>query len=203
MKRIAAPKIKYWGTEVKDPFNLKITREGLPPDWLLSELMLHIINLCFDAYEKVSARMLLDCVLSQNYAARIDSFFNDTYTISYRKGQVIYHEWVKSLTPEERAAWDPDTYFKKRDASIPQYQVMIDVGNFILGEYRHLPVVPRVTTDLAFQGFLLDTLNSPDFASLCKNTALLVPTMTFEQKLDEELDHEALHHRLMVQLGHA
>src|SRR5690606_6929502 len=179
-----------------DPYNLKITRAELPPDWLLSELLFHTINLCADAYGAVSARMLLDCVLSQNYADRIDSFFNDTYTISYRKGQVINHEFVKSLTPEERSRPDIGAYLKKRNDSIPQYETFIDVGNFILGEYRHLPIVPRTTTDLAFQGFLFNALNSPDFASLCKNTALLVPTMTFEQKLDEELDHEALHHRL-------
>lgn len=203
MKRIAAPKIKYWGTEVENPFNLKITRVELPPDWLLSELLLHTINLCLDAHGVVSARMLLDSVLTQYSEPEADTFFNWAYAAAQSKNAVINHEFVKSLTPEERKIPDAGAYLKKRNEIIPQYQTFIDIGNFILGEYRHLPVGPRVTTDLALQGFMLNTLNGPDFAPLCKNTALLVPSMTFEQKLDEELDHEALYNRLMVQLGHA
>ena len=203
MKRIPAPEIKYWEPLPKGDKKRAIRKEW-PSQWLLSELLLHTINLCLDAYEAISARMLLDNLLSiQEYDSGSDTFFNRTYAIAYDKSRVVNHEFVKSLTPEERNIPDPDAYFKKRNDSIPQYQTFIDVGNFILGEYRHLPVEIRAVTDLAFQGFLFNALNSPDFASLCKSAALLVPAMTFEQKLDVELDHEALHNRLMVQLGHA
>lgn len=125
MKRIPAPEIKRW-EPLPEGDERRVIRKEWPPHWLLSELLFHTINLCLDAYEKISARMLLDCVLSiQDYESGTYTCFNKTYSIAYDKSRVINHEWVKSLTPEERAIPDPDAYFKKRNDSIPQYQVLL------------------------------------------------------------------------------
>lgn len=202
MKRIPAPKVKR--REPLDGDTKRVIRENLPPHWLLCELLFHIATLCNDVYENVSARMLLDSVLSlRESETNADTFFNETYRMASRKYQVVNYEFLKTIRAPEREAWlsNPESYFEKRDNLIPQYGIFIDVGNFLFLEYRHVPPELRGVIDCAFAGFIFNTLNSPDFASLCKDTALLVPTMTIEQRLDVALDHEALYNRLLVQLG--
>ena len=215
MKRLFAPVVQRYEKE-SSGYHSRIIRESYPPHWLLSELLLHITSLCVSVHGKTSAGLLLNLVLSIPKGMPLkansggDTLFNRTYTIGYDKYQGLYNEYEKTVSAEERAAWSKmsvidgiDASLKKRDESIPQYQNYIDIGNFFFGEYRHLPDELRTVTDLAFSGFIYTTLNSPDFPSLCKNKDLDVSAMTFEQKLDAELDHEAFYNALLVKLGHA
>lgn len=205
--------IRIEGLEDDDPVGQRVIREELPPYWLLGELMFHTVHLCADAYGSVSARMLLDAALSAPRGADLkaavepDTFFKRTYTISYHKNEDILYKSIEAVPEEERGAWDngiegADAYLEWRDKTLPHYKVLLDGGNFFIGDYRHLPDDLRAVIDNAFSGFVFNALNGPDFASLCK-TKNPGAAMTFEQKLDEPLDHEALYHRLLAQLGHA
>ena len=148
--------------------------------------------------------MLLNNVLSMRDAeTNKDALFNRTYTISYKKNQELYMKWEKTIPKETRDIWRGDTHMTMRNEAVPQYQVGVEAGNFLLSEYCHLPADLRAVTDLAFQGFLFSALNDLDFGSLCKDKGLDVSALTLEQKLDVELDHEALYARLLTQLGHA
>lgn len=198
VKRLPEPEIKRFYASPENPYDLRVMRKELPPHWLLSELLFHTITICLDAYERVSARMLLDSVLSMQDAEKNkDAFFGLTYTISYKKDKELHDKF------EEKFACYPGEYLRVRNEAIPQYQIGVDAGNFLLDEYRHLPGDLRVMIDFAFSGFIFNAVNSPDFLDLCKNKDVDISSMTFEQKLNEELDYEALHNRLMVQLGHA
>lgn len=215
MRRVAAPDIKrIEGYE--DEKSLKIVRQYHPSHWLLSEFLFHLIILCLEAYEKVSARMLLGVGSVVPTETDLDIAFqkNTPFTRTYRNGadrnQALYNEWEKNVSDEEKASWEKmsagdraTAYLKRRDDDVPQYQVFIDVGKFLFGEYRHLADDLRAVIDLAFSGFIFTALNSPDFPSLCKSKNLDVSAMTFDQKLDAELDHEAFYNALLARLGHA
>jgi len=217
MKRFPEPRVRRTeGYDDDDPIGLRIIREELPLHWLLSELLFHTVMLCADVYEKVSARILLDAALSaprganRKAAMEADTFFNRTYGVSYDKNEVILGEFLDNASEEEKAAWermdsveDADSYLIARNKRLPHYGVLLEGGNFFIGDYRHLSKELRAVTNFAFSGFLFHALNSPHFASLCKDKSLNASTMTFEQKLDTDLDHEALYNRLMIQLGHA
>lgn len=216
MKRFPAPPIRHsegHGT----PYDLKIVRKDPPPHWLLSELLLHTANLCLHAYGEVSARMLLDAALSvprggdlKSILYRQDTFYSTAYAAAFNNNQRLHDGFMKAVPEEERASWERmpvvdriAAYLKRRNDSLPQYGEFIAVGKFLSGEYRHLPDDLRAMTDLVFQGFLFNALNNADFAALCKNKNVAAAPMTFEQKLDEELDREALYNCLLSQLGHA
>ena len=210
MKRIPAPAIKH--SERLNHYEVKVIREEYPPHWLLSELLFHTITLCLDAYGKISARMLLDCVLTlRDHILEIETFFNVTYLTAYEENETILAQYMATVPKEVRAGWDNmSTYddvlaFKKNlDDDMPRYQTFVGVGKYLLGEYSSLPDDLRTMTDLAFYGFIFTALNGPGFVALCKDKSLNTSAaMTFEQKLDAELDHEALYHRLLTQLGHA
>lgn len=209
MKRLPEPDIKH--AERLNLYDLQIIREDYPSDWLLSELLFNIITLCHDAYGRTSAQMLLDSVLTlRDHKTEIETFFNVAYLTAYEKNETVLAQYMATVSKEVRAAWDNmstwddvQAFKKTLDDDMPRYQMFVGVGQFLRGEYSSLPKDLRTMTDLAFYGFIFTAVNGPDFAALCKNKGIDAAAMTFEQKLNEELDHEALHHRLMVQLGHA
>lgn len=201
MKRVAAPEIVNYHKAPRKLSGVSPVRKELPPRWLLAELLFHTIKISLDAYEKITARMLLDNVLSmRDGETNKDAFFNWTYSISYNKSGALHDKFMESVSKEE---WDTRDYLEIRNERFPEYQVGVDAGNFLLGEYYYLLHELRAVIDFAFSGFMFNAVSGPDFAALCKNKKVDAATMALEQKLEEELDHEALYNRLLSQLGHA
>lgn len=78
-------------------------------------------------------------------------------------------------------------YMKRQDEGLPHYKILLEGGNFFIGDYRHLPDDLRTVTDFTFSGFLFPALNSTDFAALCKDKNLGAFTLTFEQRWTKSL----------------
>lgn len=212
LKRLPEPKIlAIKNLENADYLPVKTIRESLPPQWLLSELLFNTIVLCQEAHGTVTARMLLDSVATMyGYEGREETFFNIAYLAAWTKNRSQYLEFEKTLSPEQEAAWDKldvsaraEEYLKWRREGLPQYETWNQAGKFLVEDYHlHLPRDLRSVIDCAFAGFIFNAVNGTEFGALCKDKALDVSGMTIEQRLDVELDHEALYNRLLVQLGH-
>lgn len=201
--------------------NLAVAQKGTCPlehitHELMPKLAFHAIAFCERAYGKVTGRLLFDIVVSIPYGSNLplektkDTFFNKTHTINYLKGRKQIEEFENLISDEEQAAWDKleaedhaAAYLAKRADTIPDFERSCVTTKFLVDEYEPLTGGIRVATDLAFSGFLMTAVNDPNFSSLCKVKDIDPSSMTFEQKMDTELDHEALYRYLQDKLGGA
>lgn len=95
---------------------------------------------------------------------------------------------------------DPQAYFDGLCKALPEVAHQGNINGF-LKEYFDLDKDHRVSTALAFLGLLFVGLHDTAFASLCKNKHLDASAMTFEQKMNEPLDPEALYTYLQGKLN--
>lgn len=130
---------------------------------------------------------------SFNAVARVATEFTHQCECSWR---------TRNPEQESNLRHNPDAYFESRLKDVPEIEPHNRINQFI-EEYVELDRNVRTVIDAARYGLLFIAVNDPNFTTLCKNKDIDTSSMTFEQKMDEELDHEALYRYLQDKLGTA
>lgn len=183
--------------------------EGKQPGQILRDLLRHSINMLLIARQPISAHQICTFINSvwpihDRKLGLENTAFNETVRLLTEHHAQLCQAYEDSggikLTRTGPMETNADEYFNALDKSIPERSLGRQFDEFFSKEYMSLDKERRGTTDLAFSGLLFTALNDPDFAALCKDKDIDVAAMSFEQKMHEELDHEALYRYLQRKL---
>lgn len=179
---------------------------------VISNILVHTLNVFLIADKKITARQLydfLDTAWREYDPQKLeeDNLHNRTIRLAAECEFTLRSAYHESDSVEVMNRNNGSAAFKEYladfDKNVPENNLLRSASAFHGKERLELDKGLQAVTDLAFYGFLLMALSNPNFATLCKNKDLDTSSMTFEQKMDEELDHEALYRYLQDKLGTA
>lgn len=176
------------------------------PPRLLNELLGHALNMLLIADQPISAHRLHAFLTSvwHDYDPKLmeeNTVFNEvSRLVSDHAFELDSAYFERSALTADTASGKIDAYLEGLAKNVPENKLWNQAYNFLC-KYVGLDKERRSITDLAFSGLLFNALNDPDFAALCKDKDLDASAASFEQKMHEELDHEALYRYLQGKLG--
>lgn len=187
--------------EIKNARHPTITLQAV-----IHRLAINVINFCVYAEEKISTLFLFKVLQSlpilqpgENWNNK-EIFFSELYQKVYQKSMEQLQEIEKRISNEEREAWlklpvndHAETYFKFRNDTAPSYQQAVNSGNFLTKKYAYIPKEHRSIIDAAFAGILFSALVDKNFDRLVKDKSMDMGGLSMDEKMDIELDHEALY----------
>lgn len=189
------------------PISETPANETKQPSRLLNELLRHALNTLLIADQTISAHRLLAFLNSvwpehdRNLALE-NTVFNEAVRLAEERALELDSAYFeRSTLAADTASAKADAYLEGLTKNVPETGLLRRFHDFVVYEYMQLDKERRSITDLAFSGLLFNALNDPDFAALCKDKDLDASAASFEQKMHEELDHEALYRYLQGKLG--
>lgn len=172
---------------------------------LLLDLITNTLNDHLLAGQKITMAALCRYINALCYAwipKQMEDYapFNEISRLAHERTTACELAWQAS-DPKEH--WDVThtPYLDPRQNNTPEVEPNNRVGRFVEEYLDNIDQGVRIITDPALYGLFFIALNDPDFAALCKNKDIDTSSMTFEQKMHEELDHEALYRYLQGKLG--